>query len=361
MQVLVVFLKDPAPGRSKSRLARTIGDQPASQVARAMLVDTLQVVRQLDADAVRVSLATATADASMAATMAKLAPDFSHEPQVGATLGERLARCFRDWFARGATRVVVIGTDCPMLDVDTIEAAFDRLRQADVVIGPASDGGYYLIGLSASDAAAGDRTTGLFDAIDWDSPRVLEQTAAAVRSKRMTLGLLPQLSDLDAVEDLQPIFGQLDAAQTAWQVRGQATYWTLFSLLQRPELVPPRRWEHVSLPLLPPVACPCGTARRGFADAWDFPATVHWTEIAVDAQPHHHEQQTECYIVHECDDDAAIELDGERRPVSVGDAILIRPDCVHRAIGSMRVIVVCIPKFDPRDEIVGPSGRTAAD
>ena len=338
MQVLVVFAKDPSPGRSKSRLAAVVGTEAASQLARAMLVDTLETVRTLPND-VRTSIATADANSP---ALEALAADFHREPQVGETLGQRLATCFRQWFERGASRVVVIGTDCPLLDDQTITAAFEELSRSDVVLGPASDGGYYLVGLSTADAD-------LFEDIAWDSPQVLAQTAAHVRRQRLTLRLLPQLSDLDEAADMQPLFGQLEAYLSAQQVRGQATYWTLHDVLARR---PAAAFEHVHLPDLPPVACPCGTARRAFTDAADLPATVHLTEISIDAQPHRHAGLREVYVVLEANEDAAIELDGERRRVRVGDAILIRPGCVHRAVGAMRVLVVCVPKFDPRDEEV---------
>jgi mannose-6-phosphate isomerase-like protein (cupin superfamily) len=117
------------------------------------------------------------------------------------------------------------------------------------------------------------------------------------------------------------------------------------------------RTEHVSLPDLPGVPCPCGTARRAFADAADFPATVHLTEISADAEVHHHRVQTEVYVILECGPDAALELDGERVPVKPLDAIRIPPGVRHRAVGEMRALIVCSPKFDPADEFLEP--RTA--
>ncbi|MEM9701086.1 MAG: cupin domain-containing protein [Planctomycetota bacterium] len=110
--------------------------------------------------------------------------------------------------------------------------------------------------------------------------------------------------------------------------------------------------ERVSLPQLPGVPCPCGTARRAFADAADFPATVHLTEISAAAKPHFHKRQTEVYVILDCGPDAALEVDGERLPVKPLDAIRIPPGVVHRAVGEMQVLIVCSPKFDPADEFV---------
>ena len=114
------------------------------------------------------------------------------------------------------------------------------------------------------------------------------------------------------------------------------------------------RAERVSLPELPGVPCPCGTARRAFAGAADFPATVHLTTISADAETHHHKVQTEVYVILECGPEAALELDGERLPVRPLDAIRIPPGVRHRAVGEMRVLIVCSPKFDPADEYVEP-------
>lgn len=106
----------------------------------------------------------------------------------------------------------------------------------------------------------------------------------------------------------------------------------------------------VQLDALPPMACPCGEARRAFADRAELPATVHLTRITQDARTHYHRNQTEVYVVLECEADAAIELDGNRYPVSRLSAILIPPGVRHRGVGEMTVLIYCTPKFDPEDE-----------
>lgn len=106
----------------------------------------------------------------------------------------------------------------------------------------------------------------------------------------------------------------------------------------------------VDLTDLPPVDCPCGQARRAFADHPVFPGTLHLTEISVDAHAHHHRDHTEVYVIVQCDDGAAIELDGVRHPVRPLTAVLIPPGVQHRAVGKMRVLIVCTPEFDPADE-----------
>ncbi|MBX3444748.1 MAG: cupin domain-containing protein [Planctomyces sp.] len=112
----------------------------------------------------------------------------------------------------------------------------------------------------------------------------------------------------------------------------------------------PRGYEFVDFADLPGVPCPCGTARRAFADLADFPGTIHVTDISADARRHYHRRLTETYYFLECGPDARMELDGETLPVRAGQCLLIRPGTRHRAIGVMRVLIVCLPKFDPQDE-----------
>ncbi len=101
---------------------------------------------------------------------------------------------------------------------------------------------------------------------------------------------------------------------------------------------------------LPAVDCPCGTARRAFADRPELPASVHLTNINRQARTHFHRTQTEVYVILQCDADAAIELDGALYPVSPLCAILIPPGVRHRGVGEMSVLIYCTPKFDPEDE-----------
>lgn len=101
---------------------------------------------------------------------------------------------------------------------------------------------------------------------------------------------------------------------------------------------------------IPGVPCPCGTARRAFADIPEFPATVHVTSISENARIHYHKKLTETYFFLECGPDAAMHLDGEVTPVKPGMCILIPPGVRHSALGVMKVLIVAMPKFDPTDE-----------
>ena len=110
------------------------------------------------------------------------------------------------------------------------------------------------------------------------------------------------------------------------------------------------RAEIVDLTQLPPTPCPCGFARRAFADRSEIPGTVHLTEITRDAREHYHKQHTEVYVVLQCDEDASMSLDGERVAVHPHTSILIPPGVRHCAHGEMKVLIYCTPNFDPDDE-----------
>jgi mannose-6-phosphate isomerase-like protein (cupin superfamily) len=111
-----------------------------------------------------------------------------------------------------------------------------------------------------------------------------------------------------------------------------------------------RGYEVVDFNEIEGVPCPCGSARRAFADVDDLPATVHVTEISSDAKLHYHKQLTETYYFLECDPGARMQLDDQFIDVHPGMSIMIRPGTRHRAIGQMKVLIVVFPKFDPADE-----------
>jgi mannose-6-phosphate isomerase-like protein (cupin superfamily) len=104
----------------------------------------------------------------------------------------------------------------------------------------------------------------------------------------------------------------------------------------------------VQLEELPPVPCPCGTARRAFADVEESAASLHVVDIRQDSQTHYHRKTTEIYLVLE--GEGQVELDGRLYPVKPMTAIYIPPGCRHRAVGRLKIINVPVPPFDPHDE-----------
>ena len=123
-----------------------------------------------------------------------LRPGWRAKAQCEGDLGARLCAAFASEFESAAERVVVIGADCPYVTADDIQMAWDRLRSCDVVLGPAEDGGYWLIGLRESRPE-------LFEGIPWSSERVLAETLARAKALGLTTHLLRTLSDVDTRED----------------------------------------------------------------------------------------------------------------------------------------------------------------
>jgi mannose-6-phosphate isomerase-like protein (cupin superfamily) len=109
-----------------------------------------------------------------------------------------------------------------------------------------------------------------------------------------------------------------------------------------------KRYAAAQLDEIPPVPCPCGQARRAFKEPWNTLASVHLTDICVDSKLHYHKKMTEVYVVLE--GEGYMELDGERIPLKPLTTVMIRPGCVHRAVGKLRIINVPMPPFDPADE-----------
>jgi uncharacterized protein len=144
-RALVVIAKEPVPGAVKTRLAPLVGDDGAARVAAAMLADTVAVMTQVEAEP---WVCFAPPDAR--GRMARLAPGCGLLAQVQGDLGDRLAACFATLLGGGAERVVIVAADTPQVPRATYEAAFALLDQAEVVLGPAEDGGYYLVGAKAA-------------------------------------------------------------------------------------------------------------------------------------------------------------------------------------------------------------------
>lgn len=192
MRRLLVFLKYPAPGKVKTRLAAALGDQAASDVYRVCAEVTLERLRRFQPE----TALYVDPPEALERTRDWLGQGWSLRSQQGRTLGERLARATGEVFAEGARPVVVIGTDSPWLGERDIEQAFEALRHAEVVIGPAQDGGYYLIGLARP-------TPALFEGVAWGTPQVGATTLAQARLLGLAVHLLGTGYDVDRLEDLE--------------------------------------------------------------------------------------------------------------------------------------------------------------
>lgn len=202
-RALGLFAKWPTTGTVKTRLAPDDADWGA-RVAHAFLLDALGRFAAVDAE--RQLVFTPTGRQTDFAVLA--ADRFRLTPQVEGELGQRLAAFFDGQFDAGATAVVAIGTDSPTLPVELVTRAFGELENADVVLGPATDGGYYLVGCGV------DRPP-LFHNIAWSSSRVLADTIAAMTEPRWRLALLPPWYDVDTANDWELLRGHVAAMRRA--------------------------------------------------------------------------------------------------------------------------------------------------
>ena len=189
--VVAVLTRAPSRG-GKSRLFAALGRPPDAALLSALLLDTLD-----GASLAETRRVVAVEPAEACAEVRALVPgDVRVMEQATGTLGERMRETLHALFAEGAAAVVLIGSDLPDITPGAIARAVSHLARdpESLVLGPSSDGGYYLIGaMSVPD---------VFDGIEWGSPRVLEQTRAAATRQGLRVHLLPPMRDVDTPEDL---------------------------------------------------------------------------------------------------------------------------------------------------------------
>jgi rSAM/selenodomain-associated transferase 1 len=185
---LVIFGREPVPGQVKSRLASDIGAEAAAQVYAATLAHTLDVARS---SGTRVVLS--LADVPSGEWVRSL--DVFVEIQRGDDLGDRMNDAFARRFSEGETRVVMVGSDCPWLTATHVARASAKLGGAHAVLGPATDGGYWLLAQRPPGLA-------LFARIPWSSPDTLHQTRRRIAALGGTWFELEELVDIDTGADL---------------------------------------------------------------------------------------------------------------------------------------------------------------
>jgi hypothetical protein len=204
MTILGVMAKWPRPGQVKTRLAAVTSPAWAAALAHACLEDTLERITDVVARRVVVF----TPPDAQADFTGLVAGRFELCPQADGDLGQRMQAWFEACLSSGAERAVLLGSDSPSLPVDYIRSAFADLLQHDVVLGPATDGGYYLIGCAR-------RVPPLFDGIAWSTSRVLAETVARIQGAGLALALLPPWYDVDTLDDCQVLRGHLAAMRRA--------------------------------------------------------------------------------------------------------------------------------------------------
>lgn len=191
---LIVFARYPVPGETKTRLIDHLGEERAASLQDAMTRHTLaQVSGTAETRGIEAEIRFTGGEGSLMAE--KYGRAWMYTPQGDGDLGQRLRRALQEAFAAGVAKVVVIGTDCPAITPTCLASAFDALGGNDLVVGPAVDGGFYLLGLRRP-------WPELFAGIAWGTSAVLGQTLAAARSLGLSVHLLTPLQDVDRPEDL---------------------------------------------------------------------------------------------------------------------------------------------------------------
>ena len=195
-RIILLFVKPPIPGRVKTRLAKDIGDQAACDTYRSFVSHTIT-------EAVAGAIPLVVCHDGKQDELPEIwrTPAWRCMPQVEADLGKRMAEAFRTLFADGAAQVVLMGSDIPDLDATYLRAAFDRLGTHNLVIGPAMDGGYCLVGFNKEHF-----TPALFEDIPWSTDRVLELTLRNAATAGLSTALLAPRRDIDTWEDLRKRF-----------------------------------------------------------------------------------------------------------------------------------------------------------
>ena len=195
--LLIIFARNPQLGQVKSRLARTVGPDKALHIYRLLLDKTCQVALDSNSD-------------KMVYYSDRIEQEdiwdsqiFRKAVQSNGDLGIRMLNAFHRAFEDGYDKAVIIGTDCFELSPQIINTAFEQLNKSDIVIGPALDGGYYLLGMKTLHSE-------VFINKNWSTPSVLRDTLRDIRKLGLKPRLLPLLNDVDAEEDLnglEPLIG----------------------------------------------------------------------------------------------------------------------------------------------------------
>lgn len=198
---LIVFTRYPEIGKVKTRLIPKLGDEGATILHRKMAEKMLGEVREFQQNySCSVEVCFSGRNEKLMAEW--LGNDFVYQTQGDGNLGDRLSLATQEAFKSGKSKVIIIGTDCPSLTSDILEKAFISLQTHPIVIGPATDGGYYLIGLQKF-------VPEIFQGVAWSTSIVFQQTLEICQRLNLSVATLPTLSDVDRPEDLPENITQL--------------------------------------------------------------------------------------------------------------------------------------------------------
>jgi len=195
---LILFTRYPIPGSTKTRLIPALGEKGAADLQREMTEHTLKNLRPLIDEGVNIEVRYEGGDVDRMTDW--LGQDMALASQGQGDLGVRMEQSFKEAFADGAGKAVIVGSDCPDLAADDVREAFILLENNLVVLGPAFDGGYYLIGIRSK--VSGNLFRTIFSGVPWGSSQVLSRTVNALAEAGIGLGLLDEKGDVDEPEDL---------------------------------------------------------------------------------------------------------------------------------------------------------------
>ena len=192
---IIVFAKLPVEGKVKTRLAKDMGESFATSFYKVCVEHTFNVLSEFNTSSVQIFLF--YPEGSETKKIKKWAGNkFSYFKQKGDDLGEKMYNAFKLIFQKNCKKVIIIGTDLPDINHETIKDAFSYLETRDCVLGPSNDGGYYLLGFKT-------KVIDLFSGINWSSGSVLKKTEEKLAQNGATYFLLNELIDIDTKEDLE--------------------------------------------------------------------------------------------------------------------------------------------------------------
>ena len=187
--LLLIFVKNPERGKVKTRLAATVGEERALQVYQQLLERTRAVTQPLSTNKIVYYTPAIQRDDLWSTNY------YQKAQQADGDLGERMAQAFEDGFTQGYERICIIGSDCYQLTTAILKDAFAALNAHDLVIGPSTDGGYYLLGMR-------ELHPELFRNKHWSTASVSKDTLATAEQQQLHWYELPTLSDVDKEADL---------------------------------------------------------------------------------------------------------------------------------------------------------------
>lgn len=189
---LIVFLKNPVEGKVKTRIANTAGNIKALEIYRELLGILNDNLARVNCE-VYLYFTETPMDISYWANA-----NYIYRVQKGNDLGARMSAAFEDVFRDGGSqkplKVLIVGSDCPLLSAEIIDEAFLKLDKSDIVLGPAEDGGYYLLGMKKMN-------TELFEGVSWSTEKVLNETLDKAAGLGLSVAFTPSLFDIDTEED----------------------------------------------------------------------------------------------------------------------------------------------------------------